>query len=381
MRASHLLLPALATSASSSWLLNNTNINHGVTPYLLRAGMGAGLATDPPVRRPPPPLPNRRSEPANDEIWNKFRDKGCTLTWAMQANDIDVGPAYNPKRDTARSPFRSPSDLQTWGWEPFPRDRIDDVFHDFYSVWGIGEALVGIGVSEYSDIYEGGKNRVVSIDHQSYQPEAGDVDEQRYEVNGKVYRATGASYTIAINPKEGVIMGLNRLSPSYAATDRIPHVPKDQLPALNQFSDVAWIGWDSVTSEEGDDIKGLRYFLAVGIVNPFTKSVIRRALDAKDWVLSPWPGHTFERQWPETKAIIGTPNVQGFAYMLIQHKDILGNMFIDKVQVFQADNASRNPCIVIHLSKPQAPDENQQREGGKIVEVERVKVIEMRAKL
>lgn len=128
-------------------------------------------------------------------------------------------------------------------------------------------------------------------------------------------------------------MALNRLSPNYAATDRNPHVPVDQLPALNQFSDVAWIGWDAVTREEGEDIKGLRYFLAVGIVNPFTKRVIRRAMDTKGWELSPWPGHTFERQWFETRAIIGTtcsqphefiadllptgtPNVQGFAYML-----------------------------------------------------------------
>lgn len=101
-------------------------------------------------------------------------------------------------------------------------------------------------------------------------------------------------------------MGLNRLSPNHAAKDRKSPVSSDQMPALNQFSDVAWIGWDSVTSEEGDDIKGLRYFVSVGISNSETKSVIRRALDAKGWELSPWPGHTFDRQWFETRAIIGT---------------------------------------------------------------------------
>ncbi|KAH6621762.1 hypothetical protein C7974DRAFT_315357 [Boeremia exigua] len=340
--------------------------------------MGAHLAADPPHRRPPPPLPNRPAEPASDDLWEKSRNKGCTLSWAMQANDADVGPAYTPHRDNARSPFRSFSDLQTWGWNPFPPDEVDESFHNFYSAWGIGEALVSLGVSEYSDIYKGGKNRLICIDHRSYDPDAGPVDEQRYDANGKVYRATGASYAFTINPKEGVIMALNRLSPNYAATDRNPHVPVDQLPALNQFSDVAWIGWDAVTREEGEDIKGLRYFLAVGIVNPFTKRVIRRAMDTKGWELSPWPGHTFERQWFETRAIIGTPNVQGFAYMLIQHKDVLGNMFIDKVQVFRANTASRNPCIVLHLAKPRALE---QREVAKTRIVERVKVVEVRAKL
>lgn len=223
----------------------------------------------------------------------------------MQANDADVGPAYNPQRDTAKSPFGSVNDLRTWGWFPYPSEKIDESFHNFYSTWGIGEALVGLGVSEYSDIYEGGENRVFSIDHRSWDPAAPPVDEQRYAVGGKDYRATGASYGFAINPKDGVILGMNRVSPQYAANDRTPPVARDQMPALNQFSDVAWIGWDSVNTAEGTDVTALCFCFAVGIVNLETKSVIRRALDAKGWVLSPWPGHIFERQWFETRAIIG----------------------------------------------------------------------------
>ena len=57
-------------------------------------------------------------------------------------------------------------------------------------------------------------------------------------------------------------------------------------------------------------------------------------------------------------------------------------MFIDKVQVFQADTASRNPCIVMHLSKPKALD--GKRSHARALEVEVVKIVEahsMRAKL
>lgn len=59
-------------------------------------------------------------------------------------------------------------------------------------------------------------------------------------------------------------------------------------------------------------------------------------------------------------------------------------MFIDEVQVFQSDTASRNPSIVMHLSKPLAPNQTEQRGDGRSVEVEVVKVVEphsLRAKL
>ncbi|KAF2133738.1 hypothetical protein P153DRAFT_372328 [Dothidotthia symphoricarpi CBS 119687] len=307
-------------------------------------------------RSPPPPPPNRPAGPANDLTWERCRAKGCTFTWAMQANDADVGPTYAPERSTAGSPWRNFNDLLLWFWRPFPNSRVDERFHDFYGrYWGVGDALEGLGVSPYSELYEGGKNILYFFDHQSYDPEdPPDVNDQRYQLEegGKIYRATGASYCFSVNPWEGVIIGFNRKSPRYAAKERGPPVPEDELPAVSQFSDIAWLHWDGVTRARHTEVTSLRYFLSVGIDNTETKSVIRRAMDSKGWQLSEWPGHTFERRWEETRAIIGTPNVQGFAYLLIQHKDVLGNMFIDKVQVFHGDTTHQNPCIVMHLSKP-----------------------------
>jgi hypothetical protein len=40
----------------------------------------------------------------------------------------------------------------------------------------------------------------------------------------------------------------------------------------------------------------------------------------------------------------------GFAYMLVQHKAQLGNMFISKVQVFKC--AEGELCIVAYVSQP-----------------------------
>jgi hypothetical protein len=44
--------------------------------------------------------------------------------------------------------------------------------------------------------------------------------------------------------------------------------------------------------------------------------------------------------------------VQGFAYFLIQHKRELGNMFIDRIQVFMGETKAELPCILMHVSQP-----------------------------
>jgi hypothetical protein len=223
----------------------------------------------------------------------------------MQTSDAVVGPFYEPSRSSAASPYQKPADLATWFWSEFPKDRIDPNFHDFYGTWGIGWALADLGINPYSFDFEGGKNQLFFLDHESFHPSAPSVDEQLYKVGEKWHRATGASYAFTINWEEGVIMGLNRKSPRYAARERTPKVERDMLPGLNQFSDVAWIGWESVSKREKTDINKLRYFVSVGINNEETKAVITRALGQKGWTLDAWPGKVLESDWMETRALMG----------------------------------------------------------------------------
>jgi hypothetical protein len=49
--------------------------------------------------------------------------------------------------------------------------------------------------------------------------------------------------------------------------------------------------------------------------------------------------------------------MQGFAYMLVQHKVQLGNMYVSKIQVFRCETVHRNPCIIAHVSQPEAAPE------------------------
>jgi hypothetical protein len=49
-----------------------------------------------------------------------------------------------------------------------------------------------------------------------------------------------------------------------------------------------------------------------------------------------WPGVTFDIESEEGKAILGTPNGAGTAWLLIQRKRELGRRRIEKVTVFHA---------------------------------------------
>lgn len=225
----------------------------------------------------------------------------------MQAQDHDAGALYVPIRTTAASPITQESQLNDWFWLLYT--QIDDTFHDLYATWGIGWALADLGISTYTTEYEGGLNHLVSFAHQSYEPGVPSVDQQWYEdPYGGWRRATGASFSFTVNTEEGIIIGLNRESPRWAAKDRVPPVEAAQLPELNQFSDVAWLMWRKMNGRKwraDDRTTDLRYFLSVSVTNTETRQILKRAHEANGWELEEWPGHTFEKGWEETKAIIG----------------------------------------------------------------------------
>jgi hypothetical protein len=109
-------------------------------------------------------------------------------------------------------------------------------------------------------------------------------------------------------PRRRCNHGLNRESPRWAAPDRIPPVSVEQLPKLNQFSDVSWIIWKAMHKPAWSSetrLNHLKYFMSVSVTNKETQQILKRALEANHWELSEWPGHAFERMWSETKAILG----------------------------------------------------------------------------
>ncbi|KAI5374761.1 hypothetical protein J4E82_006438 [Alternaria postmessia] len=128
---------------------------------------------------------------------------------------------------------------------------------------------------------------------------------EKYKVNDKTYRATAASFSFSLNPKDGVIIGLNRESPKATGKQQEPPVSDDQMPELTQFSDVVWLSWDDMVKEKNGDLKNIRYLISVLVVNRETVSVVLRASENRGWGVDDWPGHIFEDGSPEMHAIIG----------------------------------------------------------------------------
>jgi len=228
------------------------------------------------------------------------------LSWAMSHDDSEVGPQYDPGRTTAASPFQAIGDLHRWNWMFHDLDHVDDYYFDFYRTWGIGDALASLGINPDASRYQGGQNHIVNYQH--FTPiYITALQDQRYDVNGKQYRSTGAEFTFSLNIKDGVIMGMDRTSPREAGKTKVsPPITGDGLPKLNQFSDVAWLDWQFMIEGYKGDVKNINYFISVLIVNPETRAVAMRALRTRGKIeLEDFPGQTFERGTDEMNALMG----------------------------------------------------------------------------
>lgn len=122
-------------------------------------------------------------------------------------------------------------------------------------------------------------------------------------------------------------MAMDRLSPNHAARRRVP--PVQDLPELRQFSDVAWIYWKNLAPPEV--LRNVRGFFSLSITNAQTQSIISRIMSDHEQELESWPGTSFRWGTEQFRAILGSPNGQGFGYFLLQHK-VCGNFSVEQVQ-------------------------------------------------
>ncbi|KAF2643424.1 hypothetical protein P280DRAFT_394996 [Massarina eburnea CBS 473.64] len=276
----------------------------------------------------PPPLE------APIPLFERCKCKGEVMLQAMRSSDAEAAKFFDPKRTFIQSPYKDyPTDLNKWGWQDVPVDRIRPYYFELDYAWGIANVLRDLGVSDKST-EDGGNNEVVTVQHNRPERDAGSIDKQTYTVDGKEYRATGASFSFSVNAIDGVIIAMDRISPRFSAKKRIPKIPDDQLPQLNQWSDVGWLYYLDRVNKMRVPLRRVKYFLSLMITNGESLMVIGEALDGKP--IKPWPGATFLPDSDGYKAILGTANGIGIGYFLIQHKDReqLGNMYVSQIQAF-----------------------------------------------
>lgn len=112
-----------------------------------------------------------------------------------------------------------------------------------------------------------------------------------------------------------------------------------ELPALRTSADLLWGLW----YRDNPNIKNLRYFWAQNVMNIQTSNIVASALNIWGKELTGWPGATFDMDSDEGMALLGSPNAISFAYLLVSHKEQLGNKKITKAQVFFGNENSRSP--------------------------------------
>ncbi|KAF2243987.1 hypothetical protein BU26DRAFT_569871 [Trematosphaeria pertusa] len=275
--------------------------------------------------------------------WHAPVLKGHFLLQQMEAMGTGTGAVSGKPRCISESEFVAfPDDLEKWGYSFTEWDN----HYDFDVSVPLRKALEGLGVSSKTKL-EGGPNRAYLWDH-----------ENEKSIRGTLYRPTRARFLMVINPRDGVILSLSSYAPWHMAQQQVP--PVTVLPKLKAYSDITFLQWyGSHGSDNREAAQNIKFVFQTPIENADTKAIITQALFKAGKELRPWPGVTFSMHTDEGKALLGSPNGAGVAFMLIQHQQQLGRKTIARVTVFQDDGAKqpRPPSMVFHVTD--APTHNE----------------------
>jgi hypothetical protein len=261
--------------------------------------------------------------------------KGQKLIDMMQAEDHTAGQMFDPPRVSAESQFLEQQCLRDWG---YTRSYTSWISYAPSSFDAFFEAL-GMNPSESATEILDRHNRLSSI-------------------HGAMASATDAEFKNVMDYENGLLIAWANHSPDYLVGSSGGAVPE-----LKHWSDMAYLQWcdPKVSRCENSELK---YVLRHEIQNKGTLAIMRRIEDEyrrvngmEDGWKPVWPGITLEADSAESKALLGTPNGHGVAWLLIQHKRQLGHMAVGKITVFLCDPTEpgcRSSSLLFHLNKIQS---------------------------
>jgi hypothetical protein len=242
------------------------------------------------------------SRALSDEAYEKARNKGSNLLCQLYASASTV----------KGSAWKDPQSLEDYGWvasDPEYKWEYNAPDND------IGPALKDLGVS--TDAFD---NIKYGYWHQ-----------QESKHDGHTYPATFGFYQNVFNVKAGVIIADSNFGPDY---EKKFGTTAETVP-LKQYSDVVFLAWQK---QAGGNVKSLKYFFRHKIVNSATQTLLTAVLDKRGEKLKTWPGTKISMIESDARAILGTSNGHGVAYLLAQHKEQLGVKVIDSVTIFESDH-------------------------------------------
>jgi hypothetical protein len=145
-----------------------------------------------------------------------------------------------------------------------------------------------------------------------------------------------------------------------------------KIVPLGRSSDILFLEWEAQVETAKTELTSILYVMRSNIVNIESRNVIFQALQSAGRDNGPrkWPGDTFDMTTEEGRAILGTPNGIGVAYLLSQHQKQLGRKTITSVQVFDdtIQPMQRNfwrraskPCLLFTSARPSRRQRRQLR--------------------
>jgi hypothetical protein len=167
---------------------------------------------------------------------------------------------------------------------------------------------------------------------------------QKYMVNGKEWPATNAGYVNWIDPETDLIIAASNYGPKHQLMNSVENFsPSQPPPNLKQWSDVTFLTWKKIVgkgSQNSGMIPAPINILRPKIGNKLTNTVILEVMKrlGKHGQTPKWPGIQLTSESDEFKAVLSTPNGNGAAWLLIQHKPQFGLKMIDKMTIFWTED-------------------------------------------
>ncbi|KAK3677536.1 hypothetical protein LTR78_002386 [Recurvomyces mirabilis] len=332
-----------------------------------------------------------------------YAEKGRNLLELIASSAEQASEAMSRarnRRESSQSPYTSKKDLldNGWsseyvapGWKPFtwagdaPIDEALEQMHISTHVTTVGRHPPAAVFAHGGDVNMpdmGSQHQTspsVDISEGSHNPNDGPnfavnwvhSHETKHGESQQIYHATGGVYGAVYNVKDGLIMAAYSTSPEDRIIDSesaVHHLHPDAVaPPLHFWSDVAYIEYLDRAKSEEVDVSRLTSVFQVKVNNVYTRPLVLFLLQKHlGKAVTDFPNLQNRVIWSMDseagRALLGSPNGAGVAWLLIQHKETLGQKRIKNVIVYvdkwQREEAPRShnhlPNLIFELEDVQA---------------------------
>ena len=173
-------------------------------------------------------------------------------------------------------------------------------------------------------------------------------------INGNSYPATHAEYDAIYSKHAIVVLGVSNPVETQSEDE-----DDGKTPPLRTLGDVLWLQWEEWCKSQKIDVAALTYIVMDGTVNPSTTQAIEHVLAGEK--AGPYPGKIFESDTKEFATLLASPQGQGVAWMLSQHKAQFGIKTVKNCRVWDDQGQVKLVVELVDFSSA-----NKTRQGSDV---------------